>query len=269
MMHFTESKYEPMMQESLRYKPPGKCFILNTGWGVAVTSEELLKRLQEYHGIVVDKKTAHNYARYEWILAPKIINKGRAGGRLVDYEETASAEFVASYRLKREKKAKKENVALARKIAKEESGADRFWTAEIGVDLLLLAQEWRALYNQALDAEDPEMKMFHDETSRLLASTRDKRRALRRREQEELSELFKDSDEQVERGSMPITEELISQWRGVKTPSRLELDRLIVETYQRAAEAAFTGQPEEELRKREKIALLPKVICKHIDFGDE
>ena len=170
MMHFTESKYEPMMNESMRYSPPGKCFMPNSGWGAAMTSEELLKRLYEYHKISVDKKTPYNYAKYGWIPAPRVINKGRAGGKINDYDECASVEFVASYRLKREKKVSKENVSVARRIALEGSW-DGLYSLPDCMDLIRLALDWNQLLRWAKEAEDPRVKIYHDERSRLYRQT--------------------------------------------------------------------------------------------------
>lgn len=167
MMHFTESKYEPMMSDALRYKPPGRCFMQNTGGVAAMTSEELLKRLQECHGISVDKKTPYNYAKYGWIPAPKVINKGRAGGKVIDYDECASVEFVASYRLKREKKASKEEVAQARKYAKDD------WDYQVRLSLqdlgkiIDLSFEWDRMLEAAKEAEDPKRRLFNIERKKL------------------------------------------------------------------------------------------------------
>ena len=170
MMRFTESKYEPMMSTVLRYKPPGKCFAQNSGGVATMTSEELLKRLQEYHKITVDKKTPCNYAKYGWIPAPKVINKGRAGGKLIDYDERSSAEFVASYRLKREKKVSKENVSTVRKIALEGTWDELFSLPDC-MNFIKLAFAWNELLKEANEAEDPRVKIFHDEQERLFRQT--------------------------------------------------------------------------------------------------
>ena len=167
MMHFTESKYEPMMSAALRYKPPGRCFMQNTGGVAAMTSEELLTKLQECHGISVDKKTPYNYAKYGWIPAPKVINKGRAGGKVIDYDECASVEFVASYRLKREKKASREEVALARKYAKD--GLESMVPCspqEWGI-MFDLSLEWDRMLEAAREAEDPKRRLYKIEKKRL------------------------------------------------------------------------------------------------------
>ena len=180
--HFTESRFEPMMQESVRYKPPGKCFTLNR-WGVEMTSEELLKRLQEYHGIIVDKKTPYNYAKYRWIQAPKVVNKGRGGGKSIDYDNNSSAEFVASYRLKREKKASKDEVAVAREMAvlnhlTEWRGFDDLLQQGTAQKYIELSLEWDRLYKEAKEAEDPKMKIYHCEIKRLYPDYKERIKSL-------------------------------------------------------------------------------------------
>ena len=158
------------MQDSLRYRSPGKCFVYDSRWVGIMTSEELLKRLEEYHKIVVDKKTPYNYAKYGWIPAPKVINKGRAGGKVIDYDECSTAEFVASYRLKREKKVSKEDVSIARKIALEGPWND-FIDLPDYMKFVDLSFEWKNLLNEALEIEVPEMKLFHDELKKIQRET--------------------------------------------------------------------------------------------------
>ena len=173
MMQFTESKYEPMMSDSLRYRPPGRCFVQHTGGVAAMTSEELLKRLQEFHKISVDKKTPYNYAKYGWIPAPKVINKGRAGGKVIDYEECSSVEFVASYRLKREKKVSKEEVALARAFALNLLGPVELSSAE---DIVLYqktvkaAVAWINMLEEAKEVEDLKYREYKAVREKLLNS---------------------------------------------------------------------------------------------------
>ena len=167
MMQFTESKYEPMMSDSLRYRPPGRCFVQNAGGVAAMTSEELLKRLQEFHKISVDKKTLYNYAKYGWIPAPKVINKGRAGGKVIDYDECVSVEFVASYRLKREKKASKEEVALARKYAKDDWDYQVKPSRQEWEKIIDLSLEWCRMLEAAKEAEDPKLSLYKAEKKKL------------------------------------------------------------------------------------------------------
>jgi len=187
MIYFTESKFEPMMSDHLRYKPPGRCFMQNTGRVVVMTSEELLKKLQECHNISVDKKTVYNYAtKYGWIPEPRVINKGRAGGKIIDYDESASIEFVASYRLKREKRVSREDVALARGVAlktalplemKSEKGIDYY------VNIMNISHDWQRLLEEAKEAEDPKRRKYNELRIQLLNGG----------PSEELEQLFEES----------------------------------------------------------------------------
>ena len=269
MICFTESAYEPMMNDNLRYRPPGRCFMQNMGGVAAMTSEELLNRLQECHKISVDKKTPYNYAKYGWIPAPRVINMGRAGGKMIDYDETTSAEFVASYRLKREEKASKEDVALARKVALEGICDAYFTTTDKGIDILLLSGKWKDLYKQALSTEDPEMRAFYSEVSKLYEATRETRKELKRQRMREINELFKDSDEQVECGDVPLTDELKNQWRDAYRDRSGPLNELITTIYRQAAAKAFGGLPEDQLKQRGKAAIIPEVVRKSIESGDK
>jgi hypothetical protein len=184
MNYFTESQYEPLMSDLFLYKKPNKCFCPNTGrWVIATTTDELKNRLRDYHRIYVDNKTIHNYSKkYGVIPKPETINLGRGGGIVDDYPDTTSAEFVASYNLKRQNKIPWEKIAIVRKIVCEGAWHEPFGLPD-SAQYRDMAFEWGLLRLEAEEAEDPKLKALNDEVKKIYRQTDDRRDKLLREQQ--------------------------------------------------------------------------------------
>lgn len=83
-------------------------------------TDEFVDALAQKYRIYVDRKTVFNYAKQGLITGPKIINRGRGGGKISVYSEQSFAEFVTAYIFIKRYHMSRETVITARNSALNE-----------------------------------------------------------------------------------------------------------------------------------------------------